>query len=265
MIRISGKDNKTIKEINKIRKNSSKLAADKVFIEGEKIIRQALDAGVIFDWLILSDNMSDKVDKILLKNSNEIFVLSDQIFKKISYSKTPQGIAAVVKSPILHSDKYLEKIKLSNKKNVKFLLCQDIQDPGNFGNIIRTCDAFAIDGVIFTNNNVNPFNEKVIRATMGSIFNVPLIFSNNLVDTLKTFKSINFTIYGLDLTGASISKDTKFEEKSMFILGNEGNGIYSEILSMCDHIIKIPMKGKAESLNVSSAASIIAHLISDWI
>lgn len=257
MKEISGKENTRIKEILKIKKNTSKNFGAFVFIEGQKSCEDAFKSGVAIETLIVSENFVRSVNTELMKSANETLIVKDFIFSKISSSKTPQGIAAIVKSPVIQ---YSNNLKFDSDD--KFLICESIQDPGNFGSIIRTADAFGFKGVIFTDDNVDPLNEKVIRAAMGSVFHIQLICTPDIFSSLEFMKENGFITYATDLCGQNIHNGYAFEKKCAIVLGNEGNGVTKRISSVCDHVIKIPMTGRAESLNVSNAAAIICYLAS---
>lgn len=257
MKEISGKENTRIKEILKIKRNTSKNFGAFVFIEGNKSCEDALKSGVVIETLVLSENFVKSVSAELMKSANEILTVKDFIFSKISTSKTPQGIAAIVKSPVIQ---YSSNLKFDSED--KFLICESIQDPGNFGSIIRTADAFGFKGVIFTENNVDPLNEKVIRAAMGSVFHIQLICTMDIYSTLASLKLSGFTLYATDLGGRDMEQGYAFEKKCAIVLGNEGKGVTERVSGICDQLIRIPMYGRAESLNVSNAAAIICYLAS---
>ena len=138
------------------------------------------------------------------------------------------------------------------------MLADKIQDPGNMGTIIRTAHAAGALGVILTKGTVDIYNEKTLRATMGSIFKIPVIYDNDLSLVQKLRDS------GFKLVTSSLDTDKNFydidlREKIIISVGNEGNGISDEIYDLCDLKVKIPMPGGAESLNVAVAASIMMY------
>lgn len=142
--------------------------------------------------------------------------------------------------------------------NPSILFLDGIQDPGNMGTIIRSADAFNIDGIILGDGSVDPYNSKVVRATMGSIFRVPLYVCDNSIGSLESLKNKGFNILATSLDGMNIY-DGDFNNKFICVIGNEANGVSPRILDMADRRIKIPMPGNAESLNAGVAASIIMY------
>ncbi len=256
---ISSKDNTKIKEIIKLRNNSNK-SNPWIFIEGEKICREAFISGVEIRTLVLSENKSSNFDNEIQNASGEVIIVKDNIFRLISDATSPQGVIAIVKSKIITEDDFVKNPKWFEDEKCKLLICENIQDPGNFGSIIRSADAFGFDGVIFTKGNVHPFNNKALQSAMGSVFHIDLIYSENLISLIAKFKELNVKIYSTHLNGEKIDSKFSFENKFAVILGNEGNGVSEEISSKSDELIKIPMTGKAESLNVANAAAIICFL-----
>lgn len=150
--------------------------------------------------------------------------------------------------------------EIVNLQKPFMLFLDGIQDPGNMGTIIRTADAFNIDGIILGEGCVDPYNSKVVRSTMGSIFRVPLYICKNSIESLLELKGKGFNIIATSLRGISIyNVDFNFNKKFLCIIGNEANGVSPKILDFADRQIKIPMPGNAESLNAGVAASIIMY------
>lgn len=184
-------------------------------------------------------------------------VVSDDVFKTISDTITPQGILAVVRK----DDMKKEKLSLPADDGREIvLLLDDIKDPGNLGTIIRTAEAAGVSKVYMSLGCVDVYNPKVIRSTMGSIFRVP-VAALLLPEKIKKLKNEGFRIYAAALDGAVFLNDAEFEKKTAVIIGNEACGISGEILSLADEKIKIPMSGKVESLNAAISAAVILYNI----
>ena len=152
------------------------------------------------------------------------------------------------------------KIKNDNKIGSKILILDGVQDPGNAGTIIRNAVAFDIDTIIFSNDSVSPYNEKVLRSTGGMIFNTNIIIGN-IEEFISEIKNRNIKVIGTSLK-SSISLE-KLEKTCEFaiIFGNEGNGVEDNILSLCDEIVRIDMNPKCESLNVGVSTAIILYYL----
>ncbi len=179
-----------------------------------------------------------------------LFEVNNVELTKISTLKTPQGILAIV---------YLPKNKTiiaADFKNKFTLVLDGVQDPGNFGTIIRTADWFGFKQIICSEDSVEAFNPKTVQATMGSLARVK-IFYEDLVSVIPEFK---IPIFGALLDGNSIYK-TNWGNEGLIVLGNEGKGITADVLSKINHPVTIPRFGETESLNVAITAAIFCSEI----
>ncbi len=182
----------------------------------------------------------------------QYLILNNQEFKKLSDTKTPQGIAAV-----------FHKLKLNQDENYleNFIVCLDnISDPGNVGTIIRNCDWFGVKEILLSEGCADISNPKTIRASMGSAFHVKFFENRILQSTLQKLKSKGYKILCSDLEGENIF-NFKSSLKQVVIFSNEANGPSKEVKEFTDAKITIPKFGKAESLNVASASAIILSVL----
>ena len=257
MIQITSLKNPLIKEIKSLYRKKDRVKNKSFIIEGIKIVEEAIDNSYPIKNIIYTDQLfkTNDGEEIFqkIKSLDNIIYVSQNIFKEISDTENPQGILATAMYEY-NNIKEIEKIKKP------FLLFLDgVQDPGNMGTIIRTADAFNIDGVIITDGCVDPYNPKVVRATMGSIFRVPLYYISNSVADLTELKNQNIKIYSTSLSGSTPIYEIDFKEGFILSIGNESKGVSEEVFSLSDGLIKIPMPGMAESLNAGIAASIIMY------
>ena len=148
--------------------------------------------------------------------------------------------------------------KTIDYKNKNFLILDNLQDPGNMGTILRTADSLNIKQIIVSKGSADIYNLKVVRSTMGAIFRVKVIESDNLVKTVKEMKKHKINIYATDLSANKSIYEVNYN-KSAVIIGNEANGVSKELLDESSEKIKIPMLGKTESLNAAVATSIILY------
>lgn len=180
-------------------------------------------------------------------------VVSDSVFKAISDTQTPQGILAVVKMP-----KY-ELFELLKGDRTLLLVLESIQDPGNLGTMIRTGEGAGITGIIMNRTTVDLFNPKTIRSTMGSIYRIPFFIAEDLEETINEVKEAGVSLYAAHLKG-KISYDVPDYTKACgFLIGNEGNGLSTEIADLASEYVRIPMEGKVESLNAAISASLLSY------
>lgn len=257
MKHIESKENPALKEIIRIKHQHAKEPGAAIFIEGVRLCMDALQSGVVFEMVIVSQSSITQMDLDPFGEKTEIIVLADHLFDKISSTQNPQGLAAIVRSPVLFHQK-----DFTIHPQDKFLVCESIQDPGNMGGLIRTADAFGFDGVLYTRDTVDPFNEKALRSSMGSVFHIRLICVESISETVTHLKNAGVTVYATHLKGQDIERNQAFRFPCALVVGNEGQGISEETADCCDELIRIPMKGKAESLNVSNAAAILCYLVS---
>ncbi len=179
-------------------------------------------------------------------------LLSDQVFKKISDTKTPQGILCVVK---------MKHFSLSGllKDSERILMLEGIQDPGNLGTMLRTAEAAGYDCIIMDEGTADLYNPKVVRGTMGAIFRVKTAMTGDLKEAVLLAKSFGIKVYGAHLKGERDYDEESYADKAAILIGNEGRGLSDEISSLADCLIKIPMEGRAESLNAAVAAALIMY------
>lgn len=247
---IQSKDNIIIKEAKKLKEKRYRTLNSKFLVEGFRFTEEALKSSFNVSEIFINENSLNKWKEYnlesLLKNYTKVYIAKDTAFKQLSETENPQGIIAVV-----------DKIKISEVKNEGiYLLADKIQDPGNLGTIIRSAHAAGALGVIVTKGTVDIYNEKTLRSTMGSIFNIPVIEDENLGFT-KELKVNGFKLIVSSLEDSVDFYNVNLNENLIIAVGNEGSGISEGIYSIGDIKVKIPMPGGAESLNAAVAASVM--------
>ena len=180
-------------------------------------------------------------------------ILEDHVFAAVSGTKTPQGILCVIRQ--FH---YTTEELLGGDCPV-LLLLEDLQDPGNAGTILRTAEGAGAGGIFLTRTSVDLYNPKTIRSTMGSIYRVPFVYTEDLKDILPLLKERNIRTYAAHLQGKRCYDEEDYRSGCAFFIGNEGNGLSEDLSSRADAKIRIPMHGKLESLNAAVAASILMY------
>ena len=180
-------------------------------------------------------------------------VVTDELFKKISDTQTPQGILCVI-------SQYHYRLKdLLAKEDAFLLVLEDIQDPGNLGTIMRTGEGAGIDGVIMSKNTVDLYNPKTIRSTMGSIYRMPFVYEEDILAVMGELKRAGVHTYAAHLDGKNSYTQENYCKKTAFLIGNEGNGLKEETARAADTYIRIPMDGQVESLNAAIAAALLMY------
>ena len=230
--------------IRKYQQRASKRREDRVFIvEGIKMYRE-LPAEMIVQT-VLSASFSKAHPEI--KGD----VIPDGEFEKISDTKTPQGILAVARFYGYTAEDLLAA------ENGLFVVLENLQDPGNAGTILRSAEAAGASGVIFSSDSVDPYNSKVIRATMGSFFRVPFAVADDLRAVLEEIRLRGGRSYAAHLQGAQDYDTADYRGLTAFVIGNESQGLTEACAAACDARIRIPMLGKVESLNAAQAATVL--------
>lgn len=250
---ITSVKNSIIKDILKLKNKKNRIKTGLFYIEGERLIGEVPEDFII-KYYIFSESFSKKVD-INRYNNSEKIIVSDHIFIKISDTLNPQGIMAICKSR-----KYsLNNIKLNG--NSFFVLLDRISDPGNLGTIIRTAEALGCNGIFLSKDCVDLYNPKVLRATMGSLFHIPIIEDCDLFNTIDILKEKNIKIICTHLNGCVNPYDVNFKKPIAVLIGNEANGVFEGYVKKSDILVKIPMIGNVESINVSASSAIIFYEI----
>ena len=212
-------------------------------IEGIKSILEFLNSNYQVHSIYCTTKISSALPK--LKANINLFEVTETELQKISTLQTPQGILALVHTPAK------QVIDQNALKNCFSLVLDDVQDPGNFGTIIRTADWFGIKNIICSENTVEAYNPKTVQSTMGSLCRVNIMYT----PLLPFLTATNLPIFGALLDGNNIYK-TQWGNEGLILLGNEGHGISQELISKINIPLTIPRFGKAESLNVAVSAAI---------
>ena len=187
-----------------------------------------------------------------VKRSAEI--VTEQVLRAMSDTQTPQGILGVVRQ-----QEYSIEEMCRDKKEPLLLILENIQDPGNLGTMMRTAEAAGVDGVIMSRDTVDIYNPKVVRSTMGAIFRLPFAYVDSLDEVMRRCKELGITTYAAHLGGKNNYDKENYQRGSAFLIGNEGNGLTDHLANQADVFVKIPMAGKAESLNAAVAAAVLVY------
>lgn len=244
--KITSAQNEYIKKLVKLKEKKHRDEMGLFIAEGEHLVEMALSSSFHIESLIMS---YDYYEKNSIKFSNDIILIPDSLILKISDAKTPQGVMAVLKMPKGADFNFCGKV----------IYCDNLQDPGNVGTIIRSADAFSFDAVILSSGCADVYSPKVIRSSQGSLFNITVITGAD-ISCLKHAKKEGFFVTSTALYGDCVKlSDMKISKKHIFVIGNEGSGVSGDILDISDEIAYIPMTGRAESLNAGVASSILMY------
>lgn len=179
--------------------------------------------------------------------------VTGEVFAKMSDTRTPQGILCVIKRP-QHS---LEQLLAAPYPLL--IVLENLQDPGNLGTIVRTGEGAGITGIIIGEGTADIYGPKAVRATMGSIYRMPVVCSENLVRTVELLQGSGVHAYAAHLQGRDYYDGFSFREGTAFLIGNEGSGLSPELAEAAEGRLRIPMEGRLESLNAAVAASLLMY------
>ncbi|MEG2251739.1 MAG: RNA methyltransferase [Clostridia bacterium] len=179
-----------------------------------------------------------------------LYAVPAHVLAAVSQVKTPQGIAAVCEPP---------KPRPLDAQGARLMLLENVQDPGNVGTILRTLDAAGFDGCVMTRGCADPFAPKALRATMGSVFRVPLTCVESAPEAVRALNARGYATVGAALEGEPFYERTALGARVCVLIGNEGAGLTPQAIAACTHRYRLPMRGGAESLNAAVAAAVFMY------
>ena len=256
MIKITSAKNETIKDLIKFRNKNGKLSENEILIEGNRELERALAANVKFLEAYFCPDLIDDDQKELLadvtSNSEKLFQVEKYVFEKIAYKNNPFGI--IVKAEFIPSK--LEDIKITD--NLLILVAESIEKPGNLGALMRTADGAGVDTIILADKITDYRNPNVIRASTGTIFSKKIVEANS-EDVISFLKKNNIDIIAADPFAEKMYYDIDYSKKTAIVVGSEAFGLSESFKNNADTLVKIPMEGFADSLNVNQAATIVLY------
>jgi len=235
---------------NLLEKRSARKKEGLFVIEGPHLVEEA---GALVKFFFYCENLP--LVKKLEENGSTGYKLSRKQFAELSQVEAPQGILAVV------GELEYSLVDTIEKDKSLIIYCIGVQDPGNLGTIIRTADAFGATGIILSKGTVDLYNPKVARSTQGSLFHLPIVMVENDEETIGQLKEKEIKVIASNLSAEDNVFDIDLRGPVALLIGNEGSGLTKEVIKAADRSALIPMRGKAESLNASVAASVILYEI----
>lgn len=240
---------------NLLRSKKARTKSNCFVVEGLRNTAELLNSDYAIKLVVIAEEFlvsnPDFINLVYKKvPERRIYQLKIDELDKLTDTVTPQGILAVAE---------FKKTDLKDVIHDDFLVIalDKVKDPGNAGTIIRIADAAAADAVIAGKGCVDTYNPKVVRAAMGSIFHVPVIESEDLTKTVKDLQAAGAAIVATHLGATRFYFEVNYKRASVIIMGSEDEGVSNDIVRISDEIVKIPMPGKAESLNVAVSCGII--------
>lgn len=254
---LTGKDNPHLKLIRSLSAKSGRKKAGAFVAEGKRLVEEALTyAAERVRFFAVSESFGEKNKnfiKMLDETGKSVYTVKENLFREACATEHPQGVLAVMD---------LTGAPKADMSSAQFILVLDgVSEPGNLGTIIRTAEAAGVDAVLLCGDCADVYNPKVVRATMGSLFRVPLMFGGP--DELVHLKESGFRLLTAALDGAEDDIRLSADEKRAVVIGNEAHGVSETVLNLADIRLRIPMHGKVESLNAAVAAGILMYRFSE--
>jgi TrmH family RNA methyltransferase len=262
--RVEGRHNPLVKQLRQAFSRAELTEGGDCAIEGLRILEEAIRSGLRFSAVFFRESSQDRAERLLpqIGAQVETLLLPDKLFDSLVPSESPQGVAALLRLKEFSLDDVVEKERLQVGPIV---VLAGLQDPGNLGTILRSSEAFGSAGVVLGEGTVSPFNSKVIRASAGSVFRMPVIHGHGKSGTMKLEEVSNkLRANGVRLIATSSHKGTSLDQADLksavaIFFGNEGAGLSREVMAKMDEVVAIPHTEQVESLNAGVAASIVLY------
>lgn len=238
---ITSKANQLIKQTKKLLQKKHRQQS--YLIEGWHLFEEAQQSGQGFRHIFVLEELAERV-----ADQEKVVLVSADVLKELTDSPSPQGIIAEIDMP---------QLAFPTDYQGKYLILEDVQDPGNLGTIIRTADAAGFDGVFLSEKSADVYNSKTLRSMQGSHFHLP-IWRTDIYKICREMQVHNTPVLATTLSKISVDyKTVPHQESFALVMGNEGQGISAEMTALADQLVHITMPGQAESLNVAVAAGIL--------
>lgn len=251
-----------LKELKKLTQKKYREDQRKFLVEGLRLVQEAARS----DYVMLEAYYTEEIERspqgsnlvqMLLQKTQHVYRVRQRELEAISATVTTQGIVAV-----LQAREYTADAVLRCPDGQCLLVAFDgISDPGNVGTMVRTCDWFGVNGILIGRNSVELYNPKVLRATMGGVFHLPIADRVDLLSAISSAKNLGFKVYVTDPHGETHFDHVTYESKSLIIFGNEAWGVSDQVKRLADVRLVIRRYGAGESLNVSVACGIVLSAV----
>ena len=258
---ITSKSNPTVMRVRSLTEKKYRDEYGLFRTDGVKLAAELFSHGIVPELVLFKESSKEKVLSRIGENfpDCDAVVLSDAVFDRVSEEKSPEGIICEVK----HLDNH-GKIATINKDtlffhvNERIILLESVRDPGNLGTVIRSAAALGANSIIISSDCADIYNPKTVRASMGAIFGINVLTSEDLALTVTELRKVGRKVFAAALDRNAMALDrVRLEEGDCFVVGNEGHGLSQAVLDVCDAKVFIPISVGAESLNAAIAASIL--------
>jgi TrmH family RNA methyltransferase len=250
---ISSRANARVKQLRGAFAGQARLSGGMVAIEGEHLLEEGLRSGMVLKTVFVSERR--EVPEMVPRGV-EVLRLTEEVFGSVVETQAPQGVAALLVPPVFG----LGDVFGSGKTAALILVAAGLQDPGNLGTLVRSAEAFGASGVLTTPGTVSAWNQKALRASVGSVFRVPVVPVT--ASDLREVKARGVRLIaavGSEDDGVVGVAEMDFRGFCAVMIGNEGAGLAAEWMEMCDAKVTIPCPGDVESLNAAVAGSLLLY------
>ncbi len=264
--RIEGRHNPLVKQLRLAFSRAELTEAGDCAIEGVRILEEAIRSGLRFSAVFFRESAQDRAQRLLpqIGAQVEALLLPDKLFDSLVPSESPQGVAALVRLKEFSLEDVAERLQVG-----PVVVLVGLQDPGNLGTILRSAEAFGSAGIVLGEGTVSPFNSKVVRASAGSVFRLPIVHGQSHHHGKSGIAKLEevsekLRAQGVRLIATSSHKGTPLDQADLknpaaIFLGNEGSGLPRDLMAKMDESIAIPHAAQVESLNAGVAASIVLY------
>lgn len=254
---ITSTSNAKVKNLIKCIKSAKERRKQGVFIvEGIRMFLEIPDE--IHLETYMTEDFYAQHQHMIMEKGLQFELVANHVMEALSDTKTPQGVISICRQLSYTLDEVCNSIGLEQNQAPLILALENVQDPGNLGTMIRTAEGAGVTGVIMSRDTVDIYNPKVVRSTMGSVFRVPFIYVDDLVHCVRDLSNNGFQSFSAHLQGKSFY-DYSYVEPTIFVIGNEGNGLTDAMSEVTDRKILIPMQGRVESLNAATATTVLIY------
>ena len=256
-MKITSRDNSLLRRARAVRDGK---ISESIFVEGLRLCEEALTSNLQVEAVIYSDQIArkERAAKVIeqLSNATETAaVVSEKLLESISYTKTPQGIIVLAARPDNDEASFSERQPAAPLVVVLY----ETNNPVNVGAIMRTAEAVGVTGIVTTAKTADPFSPKALRGAMGSAFRLPVWNGASFAEAIDWCRSRSVQTICADVSGSANFNDSDWRKPSALVVGRESTGLSEDEMAKTDQVVRIPMQGAAESLNVAVAAGIILY------
>lgn len=245
-----------VRGVAKLNKKDARSETGLFLLEGPQGLKEAIARPELLVEVFVTAEAQERYEDLISNLDVPVQLVSESVMKVLSDTSTPQGTLAVCRQ----LDVSLDSVISAKPKLIALLA--NVRDPGNAGTVLRAADAAGADAVIFSQNSVDLYNTKLVRSTTGSIFHLPVVLGADLASTIASLKQADLQVFAATAGGDLITEldSVELRKPTVWMMGNEAWGFDDETLDLADRQVALPIYGRAESLNLATAASVCFYV-----